>query len=804
MSESTYLETIMIRNYLRIAFRNLVRQPSYSLLNVFGLAIGMASSVLIFAFIRVDLTWDTFHHNANRIARVVELQDFGGNELTDVAWTMGPLGPMLVRELPEVEMTTRYYTESDILFGRGDVRRYVKSVAYVDSVFFAMFDFAFVAGNPATALNRPDALIMTESLAKSFFNGIPTLPQTVLVGNQPFVLTAVLKDLPANTHFQFKALISFESKKDDEELYSSWGNNNLSTYLMLTHPMDVSGLGEKITEAYHNKYGGWEGLKFYVQPLLEMHLHSDHIEFDRNWGKSDLNSLYTLGSIAILILLIASINFVNLATARSIRRSREVGLRKVVGANRLSLMIQFLGESLLISFIAMILAGIVAQLFKPVFANLTGRALPLHLLNGGFGTLVLIALAAVTGLLAGLYPAFVLASYRPASVLKSGAGGRAPGGVLLRRGLVTLQFAVTVILLIATAVVYRQVNYMRNKPLGYDKEQVLSIPLHGHIEREQKLALRDRFLQIPGVESATISSGTPTRGAGQSGMLFEGQTDSKMTEQLICDPEYADVFKLTIVQGRFFSSEYPSDLADYDKGTGAVVVNEAAVREAGWTDPIGKTVKMWGMSMPVVGVVKDYHLRGPQREIVPIVSICSDYRGRLMSLRLHPGSIPQTLASLEKVWDQYVPEYPFDYSFVDEQFEANFRLYVRQAQVLETFAGISIFVALLGLVGLVSYATERRSREIGVRKVLGATESQILGLMSREFLLLILLSNLIAWPVAGYLMNGWLQEFPYRTNLGFWLFPSAALVVLFVAWTTLILVSWRASRLNPADVLRYE
>lgn len=793
----------MIRNFLRIAVRNLLRQPSYSLLNVLGLAIGMATVVLIAAYIRVDLTWDKFHHSADRIVRVVELQNFGGDELTDVAWTMGPLGPMLVRELPEVEMATRYFTDYNVLFNEGDTRRYVDMVGYVDSVFFDMFDFQFVAGNPTTALNRPDALVLTESEAKSLFSEIPALPQTVLVRNEPFVLTAILEDLPPNTHFQFDALISFESFKDDERTYSSWGNNRLSTYLMLTRPMDPSSLDEKVTEAYH-KYGEWEGLKFYLQPLLEMHLHSDHIELDRNWGKSDLKSLYTLGSIAVLILLIASINFINLSTARSMRRAREVGLRKVVGANRTSLVTQFLGESLLLALIAMLFAAIAAELFKPLFANLTGRELPLNLVSGGFGTLTLLALALLTGTLAGLYPAFVLASYRPVSVLKSGGSSKAPGGVLLRRGLVTLQFAVTVILLIATAVVYRQVDYLRHKPLGFSKDQVIMIPLRGEFEKEQKLALRDRLLATPGVEFAAISSGTPLWGAGQSGMLFEGQTDSRMIEQIVCDPSYVNVYELTVVQGRFFDLDYPSDLFDDETGTGAAVVNETAVREAGWDDPIGKTIGMWDVELPVIGVVKDYQLRGPQRKIVPLVSICSDYWGHILSLRLTGNSIPETLTAIEEVWNEYAPAYPFDYSFADEQFEANFRFFVRQAQVYETFAGISIFVALLGLIGLVSYATERRKREIGVRKVLGATETQILGLMSREFLILILLSNLIAWPVAGYIMHGWLREFPYRTSLGLWLFPAAALVVLLVAWTVLVLVSWRASRMNPADVLRYE
>jgi len=793
----------MFLNYLRIAYRNLIRQPSYSLLNVLGLAVGMAAALLIASYLRVDLTWDKFHHNADKIVRAVELQDFGGDELTDVAWTMGPLGPMLVDELPEVEMATRYYTEWNVLISVGEDRRYITSVGYVDSVFFTMFDFAFVAGTPESALNRPDGVVMTRSIAESYFDGLPALPQTVLVQNEPCVLTAVLEDLPPNTHFQFDVLRSFESKKDSENLYDSWGSNNLSTYMLLTGPTDIAALGEKITEAYH-KYGSWKGLKFYAQPLLEMHLHSDHIELDRNWGKSDLKSLFTLGSIGVVILLIASINFVNLATARSIRRSREVGLRKVVGATKASLISQFIGESLLLSLVAMLFAGLLAELFKPVFADLTGRALPLNVLDGGFGTGVLLALALLTGLLAGVYPAFILSSYKPASVLKSGGGGGAKGGALLRRGLVTIQFAVTVILLIATAIVYRQVDFLRNKPLGYDKEQVLTIPLRGEISSEQKSDLINRFATLPGVESVSLSSGTPTRGSGQSGMRFEGITESRMTEYLLCDDQYANVYKLTMAEGRFFDPAFPADVADPDSGTGAVVVNETAAKEAGWDDPIGKTVGVWGMNLPVVGVVRDYHLRGPQREIVPIVMLYSDYFSRNINIRLMSTEIPRTLDELGAIWGEYLPEYPFDYSFVDEQFEESFKFYIRQAEVFETFAGISIFIALLGLIGLVSYATERRRREIGIRKVLGATETQVLGLMSREFLILITLSNVIAWPVAGYLMSGWLQEFPFRTDLGLWLFPTAALVVLLVAWTVLVIVSWRASRMNPADVLRYE
>lgn len=798
----------MLRNILTVALRNFVRQRGYTLLNLFGLALGLGTSLLIFGYVRVDLTWDRFHENTDQIVRVVELQDFGQKELTDVAVTMGPLGPMLKAELPEVVAQTRYHTQYQIPIQRGDEKFFSGLIGYVDPDFFEMFDFKVQIGDLNSALNRPDALVLTQTAVKRYLPGVKDpFGQVILVQGRPVVVTAVIEDPPVNSHFTFEALAPFEAMKEVQSVYASWGSNNLSTYLMLTPEADPDSLGPKITEAYH-RHGSWEGLKFYAQPLTDMHLHSEHIEIDRNWGKSSVNQVIVMISISLLILLIAIINFVNLATARSIRRSREVGLRKVVGAQRNSLILQFLGESMLTALIAMLIAGLGVQLLLPSFQNLSGREVPLNVIGGGFATWMLLVLTLLTGLLAGLYPAIILSAYRPVEVLKGTGRREGKRGSLLRRALVLIQFSITIALIIATTVVYQQADFIRNTPLGYDKQGVLVLPLRGEEASRQAQSLAAEFEKYPDVEAVTVSSRLPTRGGSQSGMLFEGETESRMTNWILADPKYAEVMGLQLTEGRFFDKEFPSDLITEDEegniASGALVVNETAVQQAGWDDAVGKTIRFWGTELPVIGVVRDFHFASLYTPIAPMVIANYERYPNYLSMRYISPNVNELLGSIEEEWSARLPALPFDYFFLDADYDRYYRTQQRQAQMLRAFAMLAIVIALLGLVGLINYSTERRTKEIGVRKVLGATEGQIIGLVTREFTRLVIYANLLAWPVTWFSMKRWLDEFAYHVPLNWWLFPLAGILALVVAWFGLAVVAWRASLTDPVDALHYE
>ncbi|MFH0884055.1 MAG: ABC transporter permease [bacterium] len=799
----------MFRNIITIALRNLVRQKSYTLLNIFGLALGIATALLLFAYIRVDLTWDGFHPNADRVVRLVEKQNFGEKELTDVSWIMPPLGPMLVDELPEVEAQCRVMNVWSALISRGENRFYESGISYVDSTFFDIFGFTLEHGNPKTALVRRDGIVLGREMAKRYFGeGEDPMGQTLMLNNEHLVtVTGILADPPTQTHVRIKALIPFPMAAEYSGLnLDSWGNNNHACYLLLSRPdIDLNELGEKITEAFH-RHGSWEGLIFWAQPLREMHLYSGKIELDgHNAGVSDISVVLSMAAIASLILIIACVNFINLSTARSVRRSREVGLRKVSGAKRGDLIVQFLGESLLIAFLAMVLAGVIVQLSAPWFSNLVGRETPLNVLDGSFATLSLLGLMFFCGVVAGIYPAFVMSSFSPVKSLRgSGKGSTATGGVLLRRVLVVFQFVVSIGLIISTGVIFRQARYMINRPLGFDKEQVLCLMVHDDEFDSHWETFRDRLLTHADVKAATFSGRLPFIGGGQSGALLEGEEKSRMTNNFNCDASYDDVLGLRVARGRFFSADIATDMAGEEDSTGVIVINEAAVREWGWDQPVGRSLRMWDRRWTVIGVVEDFHYNSLYSEISPIILFNYYNYKSFVGVRFNTDAAQAVLGEVEKVWEEMFPELPFDYIFLNQQYERYYRDVLRITSLLQTFAAIAIGIACLGLLGLAAYAAQRRTHEIAVRKVLGATEGQVLTLISREFLLLVVLANLFAWPVSYYVMNRWLGQFAYHAAMPWWIYPAAGVAALIITVLTISAIALRSARLNPASVLHSE
>jgi putative ABC transport system permease protein len=797
----------MIRNYLTIAWRNLVRQKGYSALNILGLAMGIAVAILIFSYVRVDLRWDRWHENTDNIVRLVELQDFGEDERTDVAVTMPPLAPMLIEELPEVIDATRLLGWNSPLISRGDAKFYDRDVAYVDPSYFTMFSFTLKQGNREEVFARKDAIVLTQTAVDRYFSqDEDPVGQILRINNKrDAIVTGVLDEPAGGTHFQSEVFIPFESITDDSPGIDveEYGTNNLATYLLLTPGTSITELGTKVTEAYH-RHGDWAELEFYVQPLSEMHLYSRHIEIDNNPGGTDANIVWVLWTIGVFILLLASINYMNLATARSMTRAREVGLRKVAGAKKRELLFQFLSESILVAFFSMLLAALFVELFSSMFNNLSGRDLDISLLGGGFHTALLLGLGLLVGLASGLYPAAVLSSFRPVQVLKTHDARTTASGGWLRRGLVIFQFSISIMLIIATGIVYTQIRYAMNKPLGYNRDHVLvmfGLPPEFHENPSDHL---NEFRQIPGVEEVSKTSRIPTMGGSSSGMTPEGSDRSRVTNYNVIDPGAQKVFGWEMADGRFFSTEFTSDKLTEEDSVGVGLVNEAAVKQFGWEDPVGKHFQFWGVDFTVIGVVRDYHFQSLRRAIEPMIYVNMEDSGSLVSMRFNRGDVSAFVDEVEAVWQSRFPDHPFSTMFLDENFDRMFRSESRQAGLLQAFSIIAIVIACLGIFGLAAFATSRRTREIAVRKVLGASEGRIYGLLTKEFILLVLISNLIAWPLSFWAMSKWFENIAYHAPWPYWIFPAAGGATLLIALLSVSMQALKVVRLRPAKALRYE
>lgn len=797
----------MIRNYLITAWRSLWRQKSYSFLNIVGLALGIAGTLLIAAYIHVDFTWDRFHEKSDRIYRIVERQDFGKADKTDLTVSMPPLAPQLQLELPEVELAVRVQSAwQGMEVARGEQHLVQQNAKYVDSTFFDLFSFPLAYGDPATALRQRDAILISKTLANQYFGKENPMGETLeLHGRREAVVTGILDDFPAGSSISFDILVPFEMAHEDLDIpVDQWGNNTLQTYLLLSPTADVESMPTKITELYH-RHGSWEGLEFWIQAMPDWHLHSSEIEFSHAMGQSDISTVRILLTIGLFLLLIAVVNYINLATARSARRAREVGLRKVVGASRGMMMRMFFVESILIATIAALLAGLLVMLLQPSFVQLTGREMQIELPGSLLFWGALASLALIAGLLGGLYPASILSSFQPVATLKGENLGKARG-TWFRRGLVIFQFSISIILMVASITMLRQIHYLHSRPLGFEKEGVLVIDRGGQKEYQSTLAtLTHELAQVPGVLSVTATSGIPGFIGSQSGAIPEGSENSRMTNYFAVDENLLDTYGMELVEGRFLGVGDSVRVATGDSTTlHPVVINEAMVRKSGWASGTGHTIKMWGLTFQVVGVVKDFHFQSLRQVIEPLVIFKYQPYQTALSIRFKSDNPNALVSQLGNVWTEFFPDASFDPHFLDEVFDRNYRTEQHQFSLLRISTGAAILIACLGLFGLASYAASRRTREIGIRKVLGASVGEIVRLLTREFAWLVIASNLVAWPIAWYLMDRWLDGFAYKVGLAWWIFPLTAIGALLLAIGTTITQAVRAATNNPVRTLRHE
>jgi putative ABC transport system permease protein len=807
----------MLTNHIRTAIRNLLKRKGYSLINIVGLAIGMASCLLILMFVHDELSYDAYNVKADRIYRVAASFFYGGRSF-DIAVAPAPLAQALLDEYPEVENTVRFRQRGRYIFRYGENTFREMRVSYVDPSFFDIFDIPLSEGNPDTALNDPNTLILSQRTAQKYFGEEDPVGKTLRLNDRTdYMVTGVFEEIPGNSHFHFDVFISMISL--DESKNKIWMSQNFQTYILLREGADPAALEAKFPDLLLKYMGpqietfmgkSMEKLmeenelrgEFFLQPLRDIHLHSDLIaEME---ATSDIKYVYIFTAIALFILIIASINYMNLSTARSAGRAREVGIRKVLGSLRSQLIRQFLTESMLLSLVSLVLALGLVRLALPFFNSLSGKVLTMADLGNPAMLGVLVLVSIFVGILAGGYSAFFISAFQPVHVLK-GHLKSAGKSRWLRSGLVVFQFAASIILIIGTFVVRSQLHYIQNKKLGYDKEQVIILN-NTYLLGDQVESFKNQMLTYPQIVSASISDYLPVpSNNNNSTVLPEGERDSKKATSMqnwIVDHDYIETLGMKMVAGRDFSREYPTDAK-------ATVINQAAAKQFDWTQPVGRRIGRIISNQgdielyEVIGVVEDFHFETLKETIGPLVMFLGQSNGNI-SFRVETEDFSGTIGLLRKEWKKFLPYQPFEYSFLDERFGDMYRAEQRIGSIFGVFAGFAIFIGCLGLFALAAFISEQRTREIGIRKVLGATAANIVRLLTKEFVLLIAVANVIAWPVAFWVMKGWLKDFSYRASMSVWVFAGAGLLTLFIALLTVSFQAVKAALANPADSIRYE
>ena len=793
LKNSFFWSLIMIQNYFKIALRTLRKYKAYSFINIAGLAIGITCSVLMFMWVQEELSFDRFHANAGELHRI--LLDPQGAAATHEAVSPPILARKMKEEIPEVVNATRLTIHGRMLFTYEDKNQFEQGGLLTDPSFFEMFDFPFILGNPGTALKELRSLVLTESVAEKYFGNKNPLGEIITLNNQKdYTVTGIIADVPANSHMQFDFVRPFELFRESGRDLDNWGDVSFYTYAQLQKGASYVDVNSKLKEMVeredpaHNLY--------YLQPLTRIHLHSN-FNFDFA-SHGNILYVYIFAAATLFVLLIACINFMNLATARSAIRAKEVGMRKVIGACKSDIVKQFYGESLLSSFLALLTAIVLIFLLLPAFNSLSGKDLSFALAGNSELYFGLLLITLFTGVLSGSYPALFLSAFHPIKVLR-GAHKSGPRGVLFRRILVMTQFSLTIILLIGTLVVHSQLTHIRKQNLGYDQEQIAVMGLRGDIEENYEI-IKNELLNNAAIQNVSVTSSLPTHiGSGTSGAWWEGKDqDIRIQMQFTSvDWDYLDTFKMEMAEGRFFSREHATD-------NQAFVLNETAIKAMGLESPIGKGFRAFGIDGTIIGVVKDFNYKSLHIEIEPLfMAVLPQYYSYLCA-RINEGSVEGVVAAMNKIWNRFAPGFPFEYSFLDERIDNLYRSEQRMGKVFNSFTLLAVFIACLGLFGMTSFTAERRTKEIGIRKVLGASIPGIVALLSKESTRLVLLSNIIAWPVAYFAMNGWLKSFAYRTKIEIWIFFASAFVSLLIAVLTVSYQSIKAALANPAASIRYE
>jgi len=801
----------MIKNYFKVALRNLWKSKGFSAINILGLAIGMAACIVIMLFVFYEKSFDGIHKK--NIYRLDEVQKFEGMvQPQNVALSMYPMGPTLTADFPEIKNFTRVRQANKLDLTYKDKRIFFPTILYVDSTFFQLFDFVVVKGDKKSLLEKPNSIALTEKSAKKLFGNEDPIGKTVTkyVGDTiTFTVTGIMKDVPENSHLQFDGLASFSTIAGPNNM-NNWGGNWLVTYLELQQGTNIAAL-EKKFPTYLKKYmaegEGWKFYELFLQPLNKVHDDSADITHDYvNYKKFDKRYTYIFSIIAVIILVIACINFMNLSTARSAERAREVGIRKTVGAGRYQLAGQFLGESVLLSVMALIIAIVIVKFSLPVINNLSQRQLELPLTDLPLLLSIFVA-TIVVGVFAGLYPAGYLSSFRPIRVLK-GSVQTGKSKSTFRNALVVGQFTGAILLIIGTVFAIRQLRFMQTKDPGFNRDQVMVIPLN-RVASGKYETLKQELLSNTIINAVTASQQTLGNNLHQSGMVFHGEGPARQltSSQVVVDPDYLTLYKIPIIAGRNFTRDVTDNARAY-------IINETMAKEllkdqpkASYETLIGKNYGFGGMDSAgfIAGVARDFNFNSLHHKIETLSIFCQkDWGYSEVSVRVNGAKVQDAINHISSSWKKVNPDLPFDYRFLDEHFAEMYTADRAVSKVVGILAGLAILISCLGLFGLASYSAERRVKEIGIRKVLGASVQNITTMLSKDFIRLVLVSNLIAWPLAWIGVNRWLQDFAYRVPVSWWVFIAAAGIALLIALLTVSFQAIKAAVANPVKSLRTE
>jgi putative ABC transport system permease protein len=797
----------MLKNLLLIAVRNFKKDKWYSLLNVLGLTIGITFSLFLVFYITDELNYDRHNTKADRIYRIVSyIQEKDKN--TNWAITQMPLGPTLKKDYPEVEEMVRFQSRERTLFKNGDNNFYETKIYYADSTIFKVFTHKFVEGSSATALRGPNSIVITKSLADKYFGkNTSAVGKTLRTVYDVYKVSAVIADVPRNAHIRYEMLISMSSllRGPNQDNQFNWGNFNNYTYVLLKPGTNATAFNKKLAPMY-DKYMAPIFAKFNVkmhydvQPITAIHLHSTLEQEPEELGS--MSYIWIFSAVAFFMLLIACINYMNLTTARSARRAKEIGIRKVTGSSRKQLILQFLSESLLTAFVAVLLSVILIIFLLNVFNSLSGKAFTMQTLLQPFNILLLLGIALFTGLVGGSYPAFYLSSFTPVSVLK-GSLSKASGNVNLRRTLVVLQFSISMIMLICTWVVYAQLSYLQKKDLGFNKDQVMTVTINtGEDERPKISSMNTEFRSLSGIKE--VGTGNSYPGSPNLSLnLFTVQTNTgyvdKGIECYAIDEHYLNVLNIPVVKGRNFSG-----LADT---LHSIMVNESMVKHFKWDNAIGKRVKFPGDTssnyLEVVGVVKDFNQKSLYNPIAPLLLFYGP-NSNIIQLKMSTSNISAAIAKVESSWKKYFPNLPFEYKFLDQDYNSQYSADQKRGKIFAAFSILTIIITCLGLLGLTAFTVQQRQKEISIRRVMGASIMQVVTMITKNYLWLALISAFIAFPVAWYFMTNWLHMFPYNTGLSVVPFIFSAFVIVITAAATAMFHSAKAALANPAKNLRTE
>ncbi|NID09659.1 ABC transporter permease [Fibrivirga algicola] len=785
----------MFRNYLKIAWRNIAKSKTFSFINVLGLALGMTCSLLILLWVKDERSINKFHENGPRLYQVFENQKWTGNEVSTTSATPGPLAPALKAEIPEVDKTVKITWEEEHLLAVGSTA-YKEKGRYASADLFQIFTFPLSHGNPKTAITGATSIVISEKAALKLFGKTDVLGRIIKFDNKENrQITGVMRDIPETSTLKFDFVLPLGPYETKNEWLNKWDNNGIRTFAQLHPTASLDRVNAKILNMVEQHKKEVTTITTFLFPFEDTYLYSKFTNGQRDGGRVEYVRLFTI--VAIFILIIACINFMNLATARSAKRAKEVGIRKVVGAERMYLIGQFVGEAVLTAGMALVFAVVLVQLLLPAFNRLTEKQIAIQYSNP-FYWLTLLGLALVTGIVSGSYPALFLSSLQPVRILKGTLRFNA-GAILFRQGLVVFQFALSLLLIIGTLIAGRQVDFIRTKNLGLDRENVVYMALEGDLPKRYE-SFKQELLQSPGIQDVSASGSDPMDiGNSTIGVEWTGKdpADKTLFTQMPVGYDFLNTMKVKLLDGRDFSKSNVTDTTNY-------LVNEEAARRMGMKNPVGQYLKFWQKPGKIIGLVKNFHLNSLRVAIEPLILRLDTTYSSTLLVRTRAGQTEKALASMRQLAKKYNPAYPFDYQFADDSFEKQYKSETLIGKLANYFAILAIFIACLGLFGLAMFTAEQRTKEIGVRKVLGASVPNIVALLSKDFLRLVLIAILLASPIAWYAMSQWLLDFKYRINIEWWVFALAGTLAIAIALLTVSFQSIKAALTDPVKSLRSE